>query len=86
VEKKAQNITKEMQILSYCKDRNPEDPLTYRDIVNGYDGFFIGRLLRIKQSQKDSKDGPLPMLSLGFLDSKGEMMRLNLLGKMAIRE
>ncbi len=54
--------------------------------MNGYDGFFIGRLLRIKQTCKDGKDGSIPMLSLGFLDSAGDMLRLNLLGKMAVRE
>lgn len=26
------------------------------------------------------------MLSLGFIDSAGEMLKLNLLGKMAVRE
>jgi hypothetical protein len=54
--------------------------------MNGYDGFFIGRLLRMKQTLKDGKEGSIPMLSLGFIDSAGEMMKLNLLGKMAIRE
>jgi hypothetical protein len=86
VEKKPPPSSKEMQILSYCKDRNPDEPLTYRDVVNGFDGFFIGRLVRIKHTFKDSKDGSLPMISLGFVDSKGEIMRLNLLGKMAVRE
>lgn len=53
--------------------------------MNGYDGFFIGRLLRIKNTVKDGKEGSIPMLSLGFIDSAGDMMRLNLLGKMALR-
>jgi hypothetical protein len=39
--------------------------------MNGYDGFFIGRLLRIKQSLKEGKEGGIPMLSLGFIDSIG---------------
>ena len=82
---KKQQINKELQILGICKDRNPDDPLTYREIMNGYDGFFIGRLLRMKQTCKDGKETTIPMLALGFLDSAGEMMRLNLLGKMAAR-
>jgi hypothetical protein len=51
-EKKGQpiSISKEMQILNYCKNRNPDEPLTYRDVVNGEDGFFIGRLVRLKQT------------------------------------
>lgn len=53
--------------------------------MNGYDGFFIGRLLRMKQTYKDGKETTIPMLALGFIDSAGEMMRLNLLGKMAAR-
>jgi len=42
-------------MLGIIKDRNPDDPLTVREIMNGYDGFFIGRLLRIKKTQKDGK-------------------------------
>lgn len=79
-------VNKQLQILGICKDRNPDEPLTYREIMNGYDGFFIGRLLRMKQTLKDGKQGSIPMLSLGFIDSAGEMMKLNLLGKMAVRE
>nr|BAJ98436.1 predicted protein [Hordeum vulgare subsp. vulgare] len=45
-------INKELQILGICKDRNPDEPLTYREIMNGYDGFFIGRLLRLKHTNK----------------------------------
>ena len=82
---KKQLINKELQILGICKDRNPDDPLTYREIMNGYDGFFIGRLMRIKQTYKDGKETTIPMLALGFLDSAGEMLRFNLLCKMAAR-
>lgn len=51
-EKRVSAINKELQILGICKDRNPDEPLTYREIMNGYDGFFIGRLLRLKQTLK----------------------------------
>jgi hypothetical protein len=85
-EKKVSALSKELQILGICKDRNPDEPLTFREIMNGYDGFFIGRLLRMKHTVKDGKESSLPILALGFIDSAGEMMRLNLLGKMALRE
>jgi len=39
--------------------------------MNGYDGFFIGRLLRIKLTHAEGKDGSIPKISLGFLDSAG---------------
>jgi hypothetical protein len=57
--------------LNLCKERNPDEPLTYKDIVNGFDGFFIGRLLRIKQTFKENKESPIPLLYLGFLDLNG---------------
>lgn len=49
------SVNKEMQILGISKDRNPDEPLTLREIMNGYDGFFIGRLLRMKQGVKEGK-------------------------------
>ena len=78
-------INKELQILGITKERNPDDPLTFRDIMNGCDGFFVGRLLRMKPTLKESKGTSTQMLTLGFLDSKGDMLRINLLGKMAVR-
>ena len=79
-------VNKELQILGLCKERNPDEPLTYRDILNGYTGFFMGRLLRMKATVKESKGMSTQMLVLGFIDSGGEMLRLNLLGKMAMKE
>ena len=79
-------ISKELQILGITKERNPDDPLTYRDIMNGCEGFFVGRLLRMKPTLKESKGSSTQMLALGFLDCKGDMLRINLLGKMAVRE
>ena len=54
-----------------CKDRNPDDPMTCRDVMNGYDGFFIGKLMRMKMSIKESKETSTNMLALGFLDLNG---------------
>lgn len=73
-------------MLGIIKDRNPDNPLTVREVMNGYDGFFIGRLLRIKKTQKDGKEGQIPMLTLGFLDISGDILRINMIGKMAMRE
>ena len=39
----------------------------------------------MKQGVKEGKEGSIPMLSLGFIDSAGEMLKINLLGKMAMR-
>lgn len=72
--------------MGITKDRNPDEPLTCRDIFNGFEGFFIGRLLRMKPTVKESKGLVTQMLALGFLDSSGDMMRLNLLGKLAVKE
>jgi hypothetical protein len=79
-------ISKELQILGINRDRNPDEPLTCREIFNGCEGFFIGRLLRMKPTLKENKGVSTQMLALGFLDSAGEMLRLNLLGKLAVRE
>lgn len=40
----------------------------------------------MKPTSKESKGIVTQMLALGFLDSNGEMMRLNLLGKLALKE
>ena len=58
-------------MLGIIKDRNPDEPLTCREIMNGFSAFFIGRLLRLKKTQKDGKEGQIPMLTLGFLDISG---------------
>ena len=44
--------------------------------------------MRMKQTMKEGKDNStgLPMLTLGFVDSVGDILRLNLLGKLALRE
>lgn len=48
------------------------EPLTVKLIMQGIDGFFIGRLIRIKSVLKINKEGEMntsmPMLCLGFLD------------------
>ena len=43
--------------------------------------------MRMKQTMKEGKDNStgLPMLPLGFVDSVGDILRLNLLGKLALR-
>jgi len=48
-------------------------------------GYFIGRLVRMKAGSKEAKDGPMSFLYLGFVDSKGELVRVNLAGRIAIR-
>jgi hypothetical protein len=78
-------ISKELQILGINKDRNPDEPLSFRDIMNGCEGFFVGRLLRMKPTLKESKGSSTQMLALGFLDARGDMLRVNLLGKMALK-
>ena len=49
-------------------------------------GFFIGRLVRYKFGSKETKDGPMSFLYLGFLDINGDMVRVHLAGRIAIRE
>ena len=51
-DKKIAVINKELHILGICKDRNPDEPLTCRDVMNGFDGFFIGKLMRMKPTIK----------------------------------
>jgi hypothetical protein len=60
--------------------------MTCRDVINGFDGFFIGKLMRMKMTVKEGKDSSTNMLALGFVDLNGDLMKLNLLGKMALRE
>lgn len=40
----------------------------------------------MKPTLKENKGISTQMLALGFLDSAGEMLRLNLLGKLAVKE
>lgn len=49
-------------------------------------GFFIGRLVRYKFGSKEAKDGPMSFLYLGFLDLNGDIVRVHLAGRIAIRE
>lgn len=60
--------------------------MTYREIIKKKDGFFIGRLLRIKLVSKDTKEGIMSVLYLGFIDRAGEMVRINMAGRTAIKE
>lgn len=40
----------------------------------------------MKMTVKEGKDTSTNMLALGFLDLNGDLMKLNLLGKMGLRE
>jgi hypothetical protein len=62
-----------------------DDPLTLNDIMNNKVGFFIGRLVRYKFGSKEAKDGPMSFLYLGFLDTNGDIVRVHLAGRIAIR-
>lgn len=42
--------------------------------------------MRMKMTVKEGKDSSTNMLALGFVDLNGDLMKLNLLGKMALRE
>jgi hypothetical protein len=53
--------------------------------MNNKQGFFIGRLVRMKFGCKDAKDGPMSFLYLGLLDTSGELVRIHLAGRMAIK-
>jgi RNA polymerase subunit RPABC4/transcription elongation factor Spt4 len=63
-----------------------QDPLSLGDIMNGKQGFFVGRLIRIKFGSKDAKDGPMSFLYLGFVDINGDLVRVHLAGRMALKE
>lgn len=54
--------------------------------MNNKPGFFVGRLLRMKFGCKEAKDGIMSFLYLGFVDTNGDMVRINLAGRMAIKE
>ena len=45
----------------------------------------MGRLIRIKFGQKPAKDGQMSFLYLGFLDSNGDLVRINLAGRLALK-
>jgi hypothetical protein len=62
-----------------------EEPLCLSDIMNNKTGFFIGRLVRMKFGYKDVKDGPMSFLYLGLLDRNGDLVRINLAGRLAIK-
>lgn len=53
--------------------------------MNNKQGNFIGRLLRIKFGQKETKDGPMSFLYLGLLDLNGDLVRINLAGRSALK-
>ena len=63
-----------------------EEPLSLNDIMNNQQGYFIGRLVRVKYGSKEAKDGPMSFLYLGFVDISGELVRVHLAGRIAIRE
>lgn len=63
-----------------------QDPLSLGDIMNGKQGFFVGRLIRIRFGSKDAKDGPMSFLYLGFVDINGDLVRVHLAGRMALKE
>ena len=54
--------------------------------MNNKTGFFIGRLVRYKFGAKEAKDGPMSFLYLGFLDINGDIVRVNLAGRIAIKD
>lgn len=54
--------------------------------MEGKEGVFIGRLLRIKMTSKETKEGQLTVLILGMLDRIGELVRINMAGRTAIKE
>jgi len=62
-----------------------EDPLCLSDIMNNKPGFFIGRLVRTKFGYKDAKDGPMSFLYLGFVDKNGDLVRIHLAGRLAMK-
>ena len=54
--------------------------------MQGKDGYFVGRLLRIKMTTKETKDGAISVLFLGLIDRVGDLVRVNMAGRMAIKE
>lgn len=65
--------------------KKADDPLVLQDIMSNKPGFFIGRLVRYKFGSKEAKDGPMSFLYLGFLDVNGDIVRVHLAGRIAIR-
>jgi len=41
------------------------------EIMAGKDGFVIGRLIRLKTTRKETKEGPMTVCYLGLLDKHG---------------
>ncbi len=69
-----------------AKERDIDTPLCLREILQECDGFFIGRLVRLKMAMKETKDGPMTVLFLGFVDRNNEMVRINIAGRIALKE
>lgn len=40
----------------------------------------------MKMAIKDTKDGPMSVLYLGFIDRVGELVRINMAGRLALKE
>lgn len=40
----------------------------------------------MKMANKETKDGPMSVLYLGFIDRVGELVRINMAGRVAIKE
>lgn len=54
--------------------------------MNNKQGYFTGRLVRMKFGCKEAKDGPMSFLYIGLIDSNGDIVRINLAGRNAIKE
>jgi hypothetical protein len=53
--------------------------------MNNKQGYFIGRLVRTKFGAKDGKAGPMNFLYLGFVDLNGDLVRINLAGRIGVK-
>lgn len=54
--------------------------------MKGSQGYFIGRLLRTRLTTKETKDGFITVFVMGLIDLEGQMLRANLVGKMAVKQ
>ena len=61
-----------------------DSSLTLNDIMEGKDGYLIGRLIRFKNIVKDTKEGPMTVCYLGMLNKYNELVRVHLAGRMAL--
>lgn len=68
-----------------ARTQKQDESLTLADILNNKQGYFVGRLVRMKFGSKDAKDGPMSFLYLGLLDTTGELVRINIAGRTAIK-